>query len=687
MTALAWAPPLIATAALALAQVATTSNDLFQPGSQPGSLNTSLLQSQACSFCHGGFDESAPFDGWQASMMANSQRDPIFHAALSIANQDAAGGGEFCMRCHTPGGFLEGHTTPPDGSALTTEDFDGVSCQVCHRMVDPIADPSNPSIDGPILAGLPAIPSGGHGGQYVVDPDDQRRGPFDPEFCNLYHPGTVQSTYHQDSALCGTCHEVSNPMYTRVGGPIPASGDSYILGPLDAPHPTHIQYDQFPVERTYSEWLMSDFGQGPVDMGGLFGGNKTEVSTCQDCHLPDATGTGCAPFFGSPVREDLPRHTFAGANSWVPLAIAELDQTGALYDATKASGVPASAFQGTIDLNTDMLRKASDLDLTQLGDALQVRVTNNGGHKLPTGYPEGRRMWIGVQFLDAAGTVIHEHGAYDPVTATLNESDTKVYEKKIGLDAAAAALTSIPEGPSFHFILNNKVYKDNRIPPRGFNNANFESVQAGPVAYSYADGQFWDDTLYDIPVGAATARVGVYHQTTTKEYIEFLRNENLTDGKGQLAYDLWEQFGKSAPVEMDLGEIVLSPRLTPDVESISTATGGTQNLSVEAGPDFGNQLYWIVGTLSGTSPGLPISGFLLPLNPDPYFQATISAPQSGLVSNALGFLDPNGRATASLTLPANPAWSGLHLDHAYGVISLTGLPLAVSSPAGLDLIP
>ena len=35
-----------------------------------------------------------------------------------------------------------------------------------------------------------------------------------------------------------------------------------------------------------------------------------------------------------------------------------------------------------------------------------VRVTNLTGHKLISGYPEGRRMWLNVQWFDAAGQLM-----------------------------------------------------------------------------------------------------------------------------------------------------------------------------------------------------------------------------------------------------------------------------------------
>jgi hypothetical protein len=102
------------------------------------------------------------------------------------------------------------------------------------------------------------------------------------------------------------------------------------------------------------------------------------------------------------------------------------------------------------------------------------------------------------------------------------------------------------------------VYKDNRIPPIGFVNAAFAAVYALPVDCTYVDGQHWDDTMFTIPTGATKAAVTVYHQTSSKEYMEFLRDENQTDDRGQVAYDMWVMFGKSAPVDMDSAIIKLA---------------------------------------------------------------------------------------------------------------------------------
>lgn len=530
--------------AIAAALINTTPDDFLQPGTQPGTLNVGIQETVNCSFCHGMYDPNQePFTRWQHSMMAQAARDPIFWACVSIANQDAANSGEMCIRCHAPGGWLEGRSTPTDGSALITKDFEGVNCNFCHRLVDPVYDPNHNPVEDQAILAFSVVNQNPHTGQYVVDPNDRRRGPFDlgPSF--FFHEWR-QSPFHQESLMCANCHDVSNPAYTRD-----PNTNAYVLNDLNQPHPTHNKFDEFPIERTYSEWAMSSFAQAPIEMGGRFGGNKTAVSSCQDCHMPDTTGTACVPELGGAVRNDLPLHNFNGANSWVLRAV------DSLYPSTE-TGLFAAGIESAIARNIDMLQRASDMELNQAWADIDIRIINQTGHKLPTGYHEGRRMWLNIRFLDDANNIVREYGAYDPNSAVLTQ-DTKIYQAKHGLDADVATLTGLPVGESFHFVLNNVVLFDNRIPPRGFTNANFEAVQAEPVAYIYADGQYWDDTTITIPVGATRVEARLYHQTTTKEYIEFLRDTNTTDTRGQTAYDQWVLHGKSAPVEMDMMSLAL----------------------------------------------------------------------------------------------------------------------------------
>jgi PKD repeat protein len=146
-----------------------------------------------------------------------------------------------------------------------------------------------------------------------------------------------------------------------------------------------------------------------------------------------------------------------------------------------------------------------------------------------------------------------------------------------------APVLGLPAGVSFHFVLNNQVYSDNRIPPRGFTNEAFEQIQSPVVGYSYPDNQYWDDTEYHLPAETARVEVTLNYQTTSKEYIEFLRDANVTNDSGQVLYDLWNTTGKSAPVAMasaveDLAPVGGQP---PVADFSGTPVSGTAPLAVQ----------------------------------------------------------------------------------------------------------
>ncbi|QYU67344.1 oligosaccharide flippase family protein [Leptolyngbya sp. 15MV] len=338
----------LTTVSLSVATIPTTIQNFFLAGTQPNMLLEPIADAQECMACHAYFDaEKEPGRLWAASMMGQSARDPIFHAALAIANQDAAFAGELCIRCHVPGGWLEGRSKDPTGGMLNATDMQGVSCNFCHRMVDPVFTPgSSPPVDHKILAQINPKPESPHSGNFIVDPVDRRRGPLDlgPEF--TWHTW-LKSPFHSKSAMCATCHDVSNPVFVRQ------PDGTYAMNTPGQPHPTGNKADMFPLERTFSEWSQSIFAQGPVDVGGRFGGNLPAVSSCQDCHMPHEQAKNCV--MGDP-RPSVPLHHFNGANTWVLKAIRNL------YDDSETF-LSAATVDASIARAREMLQKASDTEL------------------------------------------------------------------------------------------------------------------------------------------------------------------------------------------------------------------------------------------------------------------------------------------------------------------------------------
>lgn len=523
----------------AVGRVPTTLRDFDLPGTQPLEAIALTLPNN-CSVCHGGYDPAVePHFNWAGSMMAQASIDPLFLAALEVANLDAPESGDLCLRCHNSRGWLAGRSTPTDGSAMQHGDLIGVSCDLCHRMVDPVYEPgANPAVDADILAELELVPQVFGLGQFVVDPIDRRRGPFADAL--PIHTFLV-SPFHTEAAFCGTCHDVSNPVFVRN------PDGTYAPNAFDQAATEFGAHQIGPVERTYSEWFFSAFNTPQGVYAPEFGGNLDYVASCQDCHMRDVTGRGCSDP-AAPLRDNLPLHDMTGGNTWVPGFLDQVDPS-----------VNVPALQAGIERARYMLQNAATLELEQLRSRLAVTVTNRTGHKLPTGYPEGRRMWLNVRFYDAGGTLLKESGHYDPDTAELShDAEVKVYEVIPVVGENIADVVGLPPNTEFHFVLNNKILKDNRIPPLGFSNADYESVGAAPVGATYADGQNFDTTLYRIPDRAVRAEVELYYQSASREFVEFLRDNGIPGGAGQTMYDLWLANGKCPPERMAAATLDLS---------------------------------------------------------------------------------------------------------------------------------
>lgn len=517
----------------------TTHNDFFLPGTQPneGQL-TPFTDPTSCDVCH-----SDPiYNAWRGSMMGQAGRDPLFWAAFAVAGDDATDAGEFCLRCHAPSGWYAGRSDPADGSALTPADIDaGVSCNLCHRMVDPVpgAQDEATAIDNGIRAALTNPPPANHvaSGMIILDPQDRRRGPF----ARAFNPHPVYQTSFlgqgqdavTESRLCGSCHNVDNPLLTWTSNPPGGGPAQYWPNENDAAAPSFAKGQIFPLERTYDEWLNSTYAKGGVFAPQFAGAMPSAIiQSCQDCHMQRQTGEAADLFAPTPrdcvTTGCLPAHIFVGGNAWIPRI---------LQDSRWRLSNPADAAElnRTTAEAESMLRRAATLEMSLTSSGAQkvatVRVINETGHKLPTGYPEGRRMWLNLRAYNAAGQLIYESGAYNWTTGKLTvDAAAKVYEAKQGITPQLAAAVGLDAGPTFHFALNNTTYKDNRIPPRGYTVAAFNQPGLRPVGASYADGQYWDDTSYTVPGATVRVVATLYYQTASSEYIDFLREQGGTDG-------------------------------------------------------------------------------------------------------------------------------------------------------------
>jgi hypothetical protein len=527
--------------------------DFTPHGTQPG-LSYDLQVSDQCASCHSnnGDPEALafrPYSSWSGSMMANATRDPLFWAALDVANNDAPGSGDFCLRCHTPRGWLDGRVVKPGFNPLPgtpeqgasgcllrgdydspddiNSDFGGLSCHFCHRMMPegPNGEPGYTENASIWIDDAPCTNTG--------EFEPCRRGPYD------YTDGAGEpphpwdySEYHTQSAICGSCHNVTSP--DTGSGPLKTLklADGFDTGIA------------FPIERTFAEWQRSAY-PGMAD------------KQCQNCHMPqaeDPNASACS--FGGNRAGNLAVHEFVGGNTWIPGII-----KGQYANGLEQGGPErAASFDQTIQWARDLLGTAAEVETmiqsyTPPGGgagsmAVRVKVTNHSGHKLPSGYGEGRRMWLNLQVKDAKGALVFESAAYDSATAELGvDAQARVYEVLQGIfdhnGTDTCDVSDAAGDPMFHFVLNDCVAKDNRIPPAGFKPSTIEDpngYEVAPVpAGIYPETMpgsgilvNYDTVDYAVPVpvgtlGPLTATARLYYQTSSKEYIEFLRDEALAN--------------------------------------------------------------------------------------------------------------------------------------------------------------
>ena len=117
--------------------------------------------------------------------------------------------------------------------------------------------------------------------------------------------------------------------------------------------------------------------------------------------------------------------------------------------------------------------------------------------------------------------------------------------------------------------------------------------------------------------------------------------------------DLW--------LEEPLGELTLDPG------SLSLASGGSAGFELFAPTSVTGDSYILLGSASGTSPGVSSGGVHLALNPDGYFALTLPPFGDEPLTGSAGTFDLSGQATAAFLLPAgiDPALAGLTLHHAF----------------------
>ena len=534
----------------------------------------------------------SPFGEWRVSPMGLAGRDPVFFSQLESETNILP---EFteciestCLHCHGVMGqrqlaidtegqdnenckslfVIEPPSQVPFGKPFRLDmvkewpgspdnEFqkygalarDGISCGVCHHISDTdLGDEST------------------YTGNFVTGPAHEMYGPYEdstivtkpmenalgvtPKFADYF-----VSENEASSDTCGSCHNILLPVFSNEGELLGAS------------------YEQ----ATDLEWLNSDFAPG-----------REDFKSCADCHMPthykgeklsfeiaNIESSDTAPTTNRlpdeeitlTERDTFARHSLHGLNVFLN----EMFQQFPLILGFRQIDAQLGTFSvpGLITGQNSMVEMArketAEIDIKTLeitpGGELRavVKVTNLTGHYLPTGVGF-RRMFIEFLARDAEGNVLWASGRTNGLGVLVKGDTDEILpseEQQINTDTFQPHYQRITKDDQVQiyeevyedsdgnvttsFLRRVHEVKDDRIRPKGFDPAFFESPSFSPYIQALAelhgeerfDPHYTDPALtgsdvveYLIPLDSDTldlvqdVQATLYYQTIPPAYLE-----------------------------------------------------------------------------------------------------------------------------------------------------------------------
>ncbi len=513
---------------------------------------------------------------WRWSPMALAGRDPVFFTQMesemaglanahnqrqSLALQHAVT--NICMTCHGAMGTRTLHEKNPTATLGTDIVFhadpssptfhlggmarDGISCTVCHHMVEA---PNPPNGITPLAFFLNTRING----NFDMGPADKIYGPF-ADNTIATHPmkealgaTPVHSSYIQSSEMCGACHTINLPV-VDVGTPKVVKNQVIT--------PTHN------VEQaTYVEWLNSsyetDYHPGP------------HAQSCQACHMPQGITD---PDRGIALAHIVSRIAFSQDDSYPETThSAPKDQINVRL---RKTGFARHELLGLNAILLEMFRQYPEVmgvstndymssSKTDLEDAIahvirqarqesarvnvrtrvaggkliaDVAVANLTGHRFPTGV-SFRRAWIQFEVrditapagaapifvsgrTDAKGRIVDQNGSvlptesfardahghqqyqphFDERNPITRSNQVEIFEE-LTRDATGNFTTS--------FVHRDHTIKDNRLLPRGWSRTGpTPALPAYFLHATYPEGRAANDPTFTDGQGHAVVRYAI----------------------------------------------------------------------------------------------------------------------------------------------------------------------------------
>lgn len=213
---------------------------------QPGAFPTA----EYCGTCH-----QEAYSEWRQALHSNSFRTPFYRTSVNLLLHDPERGPAFarhCDSCHNPIAVVAGGLTKDSKVDRGDIDSDGLTCTVCHSVVN-VPDPEG---NGGLTLGVPAV---------MVD-EKGNRIPGEVPFAEILrhpdrHAQAVMHDFLHKPEFCAACHKANLPA-------------------------TLNDYKFIRAFTTYDEWHDSKFSQrNPLTF------YTADFTTCQGCHMKRTTPT------------------------------------------------------------------------------------------------------------------------------------------------------------------------------------------------------------------------------------------------------------------------------------------------------------------------------------------------------------------------------------------------------------
>jgi hypothetical protein len=447
--------------------------------------------SDRCVACHNGVATSGGEDisigvAWRPTMMANSARDPYWHAGVRREVIDhpesRAAIEDECSICHMPMARFESKLGGHEGAVFSHLGFlpndrgdrlaaDGVSCSLCHQIGKEKLGTRESFVGGFVIGPANARGERLEFGPYAPDAGHTR---IMRTSTGGYLP--TESPHIRQSEVCATCHT----LFTKALGP----GGQEI--------------GELPEQVPYQEWLHSEY---------------REKRSCQSCHMPVVEeDIAITSVLGQP-RAGVSRHVFVGGNFFLQRILNRYRSE--LGVAALPAELTAAAQRTVAHLQSESARVSiGGLELRAGRLEAEVSIENLGGHKLPTAYPS-RRVWLHVVVRARNNLTVFESGAvnatgsiqgndndddparFEPHYAEIRSPDqVQIYEAIMG-DSRGGVTTGLLTALNY--------LKDNRLLPRGFDKQTAgKDVAVSGGALEDADfGGGGDRVRYSVELGQA----------------------------------------------------------------------------------------------------------------------------------------------------------------------------------------